>query len=108
LGRFDFQAHILNLVHYVGARSAGEPHGGWRKLKVNSRACEAIIFSVLFLALGFAFQNSPNDAAPSIGIAVGEKMPPFSATNQFGNEVSSDSLKGPNGTVLVFFRSADW
>jgi cytochrome oxidase Cu insertion factor (SCO1/SenC/PrrC family) len=75
---------------------------------MNSRACEAIIFSVLFLALGSALQNPPSDAAPSIGIAVGEKMPPFTATDQSGNEVSSDSLKGPNGTVLVFFRSADW
>jgi cytochrome oxidase Cu insertion factor (SCO1/SenC/PrrC family) len=75
---------------------------------VNSRAWEITILSVLFLALGSALQNSPSDAAPSIGIAVGEKMPPFHATDQFGNDVSSDALKGRNGTVLVFFRSADW
>jgi hypothetical protein len=25
-----------------------------------------------------------------------------------GEDVSSDTLKGTNGTVLLFFRSADW
>jgi peroxiredoxin len=35
-------------------------------------------------------------------------MPPFTARDQFGKDVSSDTLKGTNGTVLLFFRSADW
>jgi hypothetical protein len=30
------------------------------------------------------------------------------ARDQFGHEVSSATLKGTNGTVLLFFRSADW
>ena len=44
----------------------------------------------------------------SIGIPVGRKAPPFSARDQFGREQTLDSLKGPHGTVLLFFRSADW
>ncbi len=44
----------------------------------------------------------------SIGLAVGQKAPAFSARDQFGREQSLDTLKGPNGTVLLFFRSADW
>ena len=44
----------------------------------------------------------------SIGLAVGEKAPAFSARDQFGHTQTLDSLKGPNGTVLLFFRSADW
>ena len=44
----------------------------------------------------------------SIGLAVGEKAPAFSVRDQFGRVQTLDSLKGMNGTVLLFFRSADW
>ncbi len=44
----------------------------------------------------------------SIGLAVGQKAPAFSAHDQFGRVQSLDALKGTNGTVLLFFRSADW
>ncbi len=44
----------------------------------------------------------------SIGLAVGQKAPPFSLRDQAGRVQTLDSLKGPNGTVLLFFRSADW
>jgi len=44
----------------------------------------------------------------SIGLAVGQKAPTFSAVDQFGHIQTLDSLKGANGTVLLFFRSADW
>ena len=43
-----------------------------------------------------------------IGLPVGRKAPAFTARDQFGQEQSLDTLKGPNGTVLLFFRSADW
>ena len=43
-----------------------------------------------------------------IGLAVGRKAPIFSARDQFGRQQSLDTLQGPNGTVLLFFRSADW
>ena len=43
-----------------------------------------------------------------IGLAVGRKAPTFTARDQFGKEQSLDTLKGANGTVLLFFRSADW
>ena len=44
----------------------------------------------------------------AIGLAVGQKAPEFSLRDQFGRVQSLDSLKGANGTVLLFFRSADW
>ena len=44
----------------------------------------------------------------SIGLAVGQKAPPFSIRDQFGRLQTLDTLKGTNGTVLLFFRSADW
>jgi len=44
----------------------------------------------------------------SIGLAVGQKAPGFSIRDQFGRAQTLDTLKGSNGTVLLFFRSADW
>jgi hypothetical protein len=44
----------------------------------------------------------------SIGLAVGAKAPAFSLRDQNGQMQTLDTLKGANGTVLLFFRSADW
>ena len=44
----------------------------------------------------------------AIGLPVGQKAPDFSAPDQFGHRQSLATLKGKNGTVLLFFRSADW
>ncbi len=44
----------------------------------------------------------------SIGLAVGQKAPEFSARDEFGKVQTLETLKGKNGTVLLFFRSADW
>ena len=44
----------------------------------------------------------------SIGLEVGQNAPAFSARDQFGEEQTLERLKGPKGTVLLFFRSADW
>ena len=43
-----------------------------------------------------------------LGPQVGETVPPFTLTDQTGREHTLQSLMGPNGLVLVFFRSADW
>jgi len=47
-------------------------------------------------------------APMSIGLAVGQKAPDFSAPDEFGKVQTLQTLKGANGTVLLFFRSADW
>ena len=39
---------------------------------------------------------------------VGAKAPDFAAHDQFGHGQTLQSLAGPNGLVLLFFRSADW
>ncbi len=44
----------------------------------------------------------------NIGLPVGAKAPAFSLRDQNGQEHSLASLKGSHGTVLLFFRSADW
>lgn len=44
----------------------------------------------------------------SIGLTVGQKAPDFSAHDEFGHVQTLETLKGAKGTVLLFFRSADW
>ena len=53
-------------------------------------------------------QSSKLTEKPAIGIGIGEKAPSFRLKDQFGHEQSNDTLRGTNGTVLLFFRSADW
>jgi hypothetical protein len=38
----------------------------------------------------------------------GQRLPSFSLPDQSGATRSFDDLKGPNGLMLVFYRSADW
>jgi hypothetical protein len=44
----------------------------------------------------------------TLGPAVGQPIPSFEAWDQNGRRREFASLAGPNGLVLVFFRSADW
>ncbi len=43
-----------------------------------------------------------------VGLRAGQKAPAFSAPDQFGKTQTLDSLRGSKGTVLLFYRSADW
>ena len=42
------------------------------------------------------------------GPAVGQPIPVFSLQDQNGRTQTLKSVSGPKGTMLVFFRSADW
>ena len=39
---------------------------------------------------------------------MGAAIPSFQVIDQAGKSRNFDSLKGPNGLLLVFVRSADW
>jgi len=43
-----------------------------------------------------------------VGLRAGQKAPDFSATDQFGRTQTLETLRGRKGTVLLFYRSADW
>ena len=77
---------------------------------MKTRAVEVLVFSLCLLALGCGSEKSSSShvASPLIGPNVGQKMPPFAAVDQFGQGISNETLKGTRGTVLLFFRSADW
>jgi cytochrome oxidase Cu insertion factor (SCO1/SenC/PrrC family) len=68
------------------------------------------VFSIALMALasGQAKPAANHGAVPPVGLAIGQPAPSFSLRDQFGHEQSSSTLKGSKGTVLLFFRSADW
>ena len=43
-----------------------------------------------------------------LGPQVGEGIPDFSLTDQNGKPWNLQSIMGPKGAMLVFYRSADW
>jgi len=43
-----------------------------------------------------------------VGLRTGQKAPDFSAVDQFGKTQTLGTLRGSKGTVLLFYRSADW
>ena len=43
-----------------------------------------------------------------VGLRTGQKAPDFSAVDQFGKTQTLTTLRGSKGTVLLFYRSADW
>lgn len=64
-----------------------------------------MLSSLLILAL----QAAPVRPDPmTLGPGVGQMLPAFEAKDSTGAARTFDSLKGPNGLVLIFFRSADW
>ena len=73
-----------------------------------------ITVAVLFLAGLYApasAQEKPptnHGVSRSIGLEIGQQAPAFALRDQFGHEHSNQTLKGSEGTVLLFFRSADW
>ena len=42
------------------------------------------------------------------GPEIGRKIPFFRAPDQHGKMQDFDSIRGPKGAMIVFFRSADW
>jgi hypothetical protein len=78
------------------------------------RAIALAILAVGVASITYAQESSPSrpGIVPSIGLPigleVGQRVPTFAARDQFGHEQSNATLKGSKGTLLLFFRSADW
>ncbi len=50
----------------------------------------------------------PHDDNARTGVAIGEKVPRFEGVDQNGRMWDFESIKGPRGAMLLFYRSADW
>jgi hypothetical protein len=44
----------------------------------------------------------------TIGPQAGQEVPAFDLIDQGGTRHTRESILGPNGAMLLFFRSADW
>ena len=68
--------------------------------------------SVCCLSLGVLSSGARQSPAKinikQLGPQVGEKAPDFDLQDQSGKRWSRDSVMGPKGAMLVFYRSADW
>ena len=65
-------------------------------------------FSVLILLTAASVAGSAQSKPIAVGPAVGKPVPAFSASDQFGRTQTLESIMGPEGAMLVFYRSADW
>ena len=57
---------------------------------------------------GNTIRDASIKALTSFGLDVGQRAPAFSAHDQLGREQTLNTLKGSKGTILLFYRSADW
>jgi hypothetical protein len=74
------------------------------------RIAVGILFLIGVFGLSGGQENPPTNQGvpPSVGLEIGQRAPAFALSDQFGHEQSNETLKGSKGTVLLFFRSADW
>ena len=75
-----------------------------------------ISWPVVALIAGW-FAQAPSGTQPTarpkidvskLGPQVGDRVPDFSLNDQNGKTWTLQSIMGPKGAMLVFFRSADW
>ncbi|MEW5978976.1 MAG: hypothetical protein AB1898_24540 [Acidobacteriota bacterium] len=62
----------------------------------------------LLPAPGFSQQHEGGEVKDVPGLKVGERIPTFEALDQNGTRRDFNSIRGPNGAMLLFYRSADW
>ena len=62
----------------------------------------------LFAQLPAMAQPPAKIDVSKLGPQVGERVPDFSLKDQNGKTWTLQSIMGPKGAMLVFYRSADW
>ncbi len=81
-----------------------------RFLLLRSRFFVWIILAGSLMTSSSSSQSAAGQesATAQAGPSIGDTAPAFTAHDQFGKEQNNKSVAGANGTVLLFFRSADW
>jgi hypothetical protein len=74
---------------------------------MKARSSAAALLALCGLTILTAQTPAPIDTS-KIGPQVGQTVPPVEGVDQFGKRQTLLSIAGPRGTMLVFFRSADW
>ena len=67
-----------------------------------------ILMGFAVLSAARASGQSPDLDLSRIGPQIGQRVPDFAGSDQFGRRHTLRSSLGTKGAMLVFFRSADW
>jgi hypothetical protein len=67
---------------------------------------ELLAFCAVLCSTAALLAQSPD--LSKLGPKVGATVPAFSGVDQFGKTQTLASVLGPQGAMLVFYRSADW
>ena len=67
-----------------------------------------MVLIVVALASAVAATRGAQTDTSKLGPQVGARAIDFDLPDQFGRTQSLATIRGPKGTMLVFFRSADW
>ena len=70
-------------------------------------------FGLALASVFLAASQTPQPARQAIDVSklgpqVGERVPDLNLKDQSGKSWTLQSIMGPKGAMLVFFRSADW
>ena len=78
-------------------------------LRMKSTVSKIVIvgLSLILPGMALAADRDPILVA-NLGPQVGEKVPDFELSDQFGQTHDLQSIMGPKGAMLLFHRSADW
>ena len=81
-----------------------------QSVRLNRCARLASMVAILFVLIltSLSAQDGRGANAPGSRLWVGSKIPELAGVDQLGKRQNFESLKGRNGLVLLFFRSADW
>ena len=90
----------------------------WRSLMVHLatmrlsrrpalRLALPLLTGLLVQTAGIA-QSPPKIDVSKLGSLLGERVPEFTLKDQNGKPWTVQSIMGPKGAMLVFYRSADW
>ena len=66
-----------------------------------------VVLSIYLLFPFLQWGRTPVDLT-KLGPQVGQRTPDFNLKDQSGKSWTLDSIMGPKGAMLVFYRSADW
>lgn len=76
--------------------------------KIKILTISSLLFALTTFSPMAASQSRTGVDIDTLGPQVGEPIPQFELPDQNGDLWSIDSIKGSNGAMLLFHRSADW
>jgi len=67
-----------------------------------------VLLAILFAQPAAMAQSRTRIDVSKLGPQVGEHVPDFTLKDQNGKTWTLQSIMGPKGVMIVFYRSADW